>query len=290
MKRLLVSFSGGRTSGYMTWRILQEWRDRYDDIVVLFANTGCEHEKTLEFVHNCDRHFGFNTVWLEAVVNKKMGEGTRHKVVTFETASREGEPYEEAIKKFGIPSHGYPWCTRDLKLNPLRSYVRSIGWGAGTYDQAIGIRVDEIDRMSDGAEGQRLLYPLVGWGVTKTMVLDWWASQDFDLDIPEHHGNCVFCFKKSDRKLFTIAKENPEFLEFPARMESLYSMCGTPAKRHGPQVFFRKYRSTQDIIASSKEPFTPWRPSDQINQMGLFSLDELDISNGCSESCEVEYI
>ena len=36
-----------------------------------FANTGQEHEKTLDFIHNCDTHFNFNTVWIEAVISKE---------------------------------------------------------------------------------------------------------------------------------------------------------------------------------------------------------------------------
>ncbi len=68
-KTLVISFSGGRTSGYMTKKLLES-KDKWKEVLVLFANTGQEHEKTLEFIHNCDQRFGFNTVWLEAVVHK----------------------------------------------------------------------------------------------------------------------------------------------------------------------------------------------------------------------------
>ena len=292
MRRLLISFSGGRTSGYMTWRILQEWRDRYDDIIVLFANTGCEHEKTLEFVHNCDKHLGFNTVWLESVPQDEFGKGCVAKVVNFETASRDGTPFEAAVKRYGIFNASSPNCTGKLKVDPIRNYVRGIGWKSKTYDQCIGIRADEIDRMSPVAQAERILYPLVKWGVDKTMVLDWWGNQAFDLDLPEHLGNCVWCWKKSDRKLLTIAKDTPEFFELPMKMEKKYHTW--ESKRTGnvikDAVFFRNHRSAKDIIAASQEPFIPWTPTAAQQQMGLFSLDEMDISNGCSESCEVEYI
>ena len=68
-KTLVISFSGGRTSGYMTKKLL-ETKKKWKEVLVLFANTGQEHEKTLEFINNCDQQFGFNTVWLEAVTHK----------------------------------------------------------------------------------------------------------------------------------------------------------------------------------------------------------------------------
>jgi len=292
VNRLICSFSGGRTSAYMTWRVLQEWRDQYDEITVLFANTGLEHEKTLEFVHNCDKHFGFNTVWLEAVVHPEKGKGVTHKVVTLNTASRKGEPYYDMVKKYGIPSVGFPICTERLKMNPIRAYIRDVlGHKSRDYAQCVGIRADEIDRMRDAQIALGVLYPLVKWGVTKSLILDWWSAQPFDLEIDEHLGNCVTCFKKSDRKLLTIAKNHPKYFEPMAAMERELSECGPHYKRNGePNKFFRNHRTTADIIASSKQPFIEWTPTTAQQQIGMFSLDEMDISNGCTESCEVDFI
>lgn len=50
----LISFSGGRTSAFMVWNILQAHGGTLpDDVVVAFANTGKEREETLRFVHEC---------------------------------------------------------------------------------------------------------------------------------------------------------------------------------------------------------------------------------------------
>ena len=53
MKRLLISFSGGLTSAYMAIKLM-EMRDKWDEIMVVFANTGMEREETLRFVHDVD--------------------------------------------------------------------------------------------------------------------------------------------------------------------------------------------------------------------------------------------
>ena len=67
-KNLLVSFSGGETSGFMAQWIKNHLDDVYDEIVFVFANTGLENEQTLEFVQKCDEHFKLNVQWVVASV------------------------------------------------------------------------------------------------------------------------------------------------------------------------------------------------------------------------------
>ena len=280
---MFVSFSGGRTSAYMCWWLLNNKADEYDFIFV-FANTGQEHEKTLEFVDKCDKAFGLNLVWVESVVHHNELKGSTHKVVDFKTAARNGEPFEEIIKKYGIPNPDFQPCNRELKTNPMASYRRSLGFKSN-HLTAIGIRNDEIDRIAEGYQKKGLCYPLAFMKPTsKEEIRHWWKDQKFDLDVPEHLGNCVTCWKKSDRKLMTIAKHEPERFEFFNRMEEEYPDAGA-----GPngRVFFRKYRSCKDIIASSEQSFrefVDYMPELQLT-MG-FDIDELDREEDCGSSCE----
>ncbi|SEA49530.1 Phosphoadenosine phosphosulfate reductase family protein [Chitinophaga terrae (ex Kim and Jung 2007)] len=96
-KRLLISFSGGRTSAFMTHWLLTNMQDEFE-MPVVFANTGKEREETLEFIQQCDKHFDFNLVWIESVANYQKGKGVSARVVSFENASRNGEPFESFIK------------------------------------------------------------------------------------------------------------------------------------------------------------------------------------------------
>ena len=90
----IVSFSGGRTSAYMLWRVLQSNNGIPDEAIVCFANTGKEDEETLKFVHACATRWQVPITWLEFRDSEPKFE-----VVNFETASRNGEPFEALIKK-----------------------------------------------------------------------------------------------------------------------------------------------------------------------------------------------
>lgn len=281
-RRLQVSFSGGRSSGLMLHMALNNMRSQYDDMVVTFCNTGQEDPRTLQFVDEVDRQWKAGVVWLEAVVDMKPGAGTKHRVVDFSNADREGRVFESVIQKYGIPNQAYRGhCTRELKLQPMTSYLRSIGWEAGSYDVAIGIRADEIDRISPDKERLRLVYPLAKGGIKKADVLYWWSKQAFDLAVPEHYGNCVWCWKKSLRKHLTLAKDSPGNFDFPRRMEHLYANAGAG---DGARTFFRGHRSAEDIIKLSQLPFIPFEDAAPL-QLPLLDIDLP--SGGCGESCEV---
>jgi 3'-phosphoadenosine 5'-phosphosulfate sulfotransferase (PAPS reductase)/FAD synthetase len=282
--RLFISFSGGETSGYMTWRLLQE--NTYKDTKIIFANTGQESEATLEFIDRCDKEFNLNVVWVEAVPYFNQRKSSGHKVVTFETASRDGTPYEEMIKKYGISNKASPHCTRELKLNAMTSYVRSLGWGKNSYDTAIGIRIDEMQRVSQEAILNRgIIYPLIDWKVSKKEVREFWERQSFRLQIKEHEGNCTWCWKKSLRKLLTLAVESPSIFEFPARMELEYPKAGTNKSEEHNRVFFRNNMGTKELLELSKQPFEPFTDTYRVSLENF--NEDLDSAGGCSESCEI---
>lgn len=284
MSKLCVSFSGGKTSAYMArWCQQHAHEHGFDQVRYVFANTGQEHEKTLEFVQRCDDEWGLGVTWVEAVVHHGERKGADHLEVTGSTASRDGAPFEAVIKKYGIPNQAYPHCTRELKLNPIRSYLKSIDWWDDCHT-AVGIRVDEIDRMQTSARERRIVYPLVSWRPMDRAAVDrFWERQTFTLELEPLMGNCVTCWKKTDRKLLTIAKHYPKRFTFNRRMEATHGLSGHN-EDGTPRVFFRKHQSADDIIARSRQPFAEWREQPNAD---LFS--EMDTPNGCSDSCEVKW-
>lgn len=237
---LLISFSGGRTSAFMTRFLLEHPKYRHLEKVIVFANTGKEREETLSFIHECDKRWNLNVVWLEAVVNPQMGIGTSFKIVNYTTASRSGEPFEAMISKYGVPNIARPFCTRELKLNPIKKYMQSLE--LKKWVSAIGIRYDEKHRINWAiAQKEHKIYPLTeDIQCTKAFIRHWWNKQPFDLQLHDYEGNCDMCYKKSERKLLTLILEQPALIEWWNRMESIYE--------HGQYSFFRNHSTASDLI------------------------------------------
>ncbi len=228
-----IAFSGGRTSGFMLWNILQAHGGSLPDgVVATFQNTGLEHEKTLEFVRDIETNWGVPITWLEAPTEYEPDQKSPRtfRVVDFCSASRKGEPFEALIKaRKNLPTVIGRWCTSELKIRTLRRYLlQELEWDE--YDVAIGIRADEprrVARMKGDYKGENPVMPIALAGHSERDVLEFWEAQDFDLDLPggdNTFGNCTGCFLKSLPKLKKIADANAEHLEWWARMEKEQGM------------------------------------------------------------------
>jgi hypothetical protein len=251
-KNLLVSFSGGETSAFMSQYIKNHLENTYENVLYAFANTGLENEETLIFAKQCDDYFNLNLKYVEAVSNKEKGVGTDYFLTSFENLKRNGEPFESVISKYGISNVSQPHCTRELKQVPLNKLARDFFKGE-KYDTAIGIRVDEIDRINDNYKDKRLIYPLADPQMkptSKQVINLYWKNMPFRLQLKGYQGNCKTCWKKSDKKLFQIYKDNPNAFDFMIRMEKEHSL--TNAKQNTPHTFFRGNRSALDIIEGAK--------------------------------------
>ena len=216
----LISFSGGRSSAYMLWHIVQAHGGTLpDDIKVCFANTGKEMPQTLDFVRDCGERWDVEVVWLEFQPGVAQQRWRR---VDYATASRAGEPFEAMIdQKKLLPGPTARFCTIDLKVRPMKLYAQqALGWKYWT--NVIGMRADEQRRVAKarerGAHGPEPWdndMPLAEAGVTKQDVNAFWRGQNFDLALPSinnktPHGNCDLCFLKSAATLSAIMRDMPE--------------------------------------------------------------------------------
>lgn len=240
-----VSFSGGRTSGKMLYEIVSAFGGTLpDDVLIPFANTGKEREETLDFVHEIETRWGVVIRWLEYCRDRSkptvVWHGKQPRVgchsfreVTYKTASRNGEPFEQLIEVLAdfrreakdadplLPNPVQRICTAEMKRRTIERFMKSVGHTC--YETAVGLRADEPRRVAGikATETRDKTYvcPLHKAGVTEADVMAFWAEQEFDLQLQSYEGNCDFCFLKAQWKIMKLAQDHPEKLEWWAQME-----------------------------------------------------------------------
>lgn len=250
-----VSFSGGKTSGYMLWHIIDAFDGRLpDDVKVIFNNTGKEREETLEFVERCSQRWDVPIIWLEydhEVKTHKLQKSRNGriespyrayaKVVDFATASRNGEPFKKIIKARNmLPNVMVRFCTVELKIRTSQRYLKLLGWDQWT--NAIGLRADEPHRVArtrttNRHNNEEPVCPLYDAGISRADVDAWWNRQPFNLELEPHEGNCDLCFLKGMGKIKRIMKDRPDLAEWWIEAEA--ERIGV---RNPSVAFFRKDR------------------------------------------------
>lgn len=207
----VVSFSGGRTSGFMLRNVLDAFGGRLpDDVAVVFANTGLEHPKTYEFIEAVERNWGVPIHWIEYMGRDAIAS------VRPDTASRNGEPFSRLIRVSNmLPNPVQRKCTAELKINALHRYIRdTFGWVE--FTNAIGLRFDEPRRVAKiraDPKHENSVVPLYDAGHSTLDVMAFWGSNNFDLELPggdNSFGNCVGCFLKGRGLLMRLMRAEPQ--------------------------------------------------------------------------------
>ena len=258
----VISFSGGRTSAYMLWRVLEANGGKLpDEAIVCFANTVKEEEATLRFVRDCEVNWDVKIHWIEYQYAEKPAD--RWKLVDFETANRDGTPFFELIDQNGslyLPNPVARICTAKLKIRPIHNFIKSLGFDHNENMDWVGIRYDEQRR---AAKIDRSRTPLVTAKVTKETVGEFWRNQSFDLGLPNMngvtmHGNCDLCFLKPTRQIVSLIREKPERADWWIKMEN---HAQSSNKTYGDGAKFRKdrpsYARLKEFALLQQELFDP---------------------------------
>jgi len=252
--KVLISFSGGRTSAYMLHQILAANGDLPERVRVVFANTGREMPETLDFVQECSDRWAVQVVWVE---DAKRGGDALFDVVSHNSASFDGEPFERLIeRKKACPDQSKRFCTEHLKILPTRRYLMSLGWTEWT--NAVGIRADESHRKTPSKDKRvKRWYPLED--IDKAAILRFWNAQPFDLRVEPGYGNCDGCFLKSEAQLAALCRDHPDRHSWWERMEAKASGLTTSANG-----------------ARFRDQFTRAQLRDTVERQGelLFSIED----------------
>lgn len=261
----VISFSGGRTSAFMTLEVLKI----HPDAEVIFMDTGAEHPKTYEFIRNFSRVFGINITCLRVVPNAKMRKASTYKQLTVDEIGPDLIPWKRMLNKYGHPYVGGAFCTDRMKTVPFTKYCDA-RYGKGNYDRWLGIRIDEPNRLGNRGDGFHYLADISDF--EKQDIIEWWSQQPFDLGIQEHLGNCVFCIKKSLQKVALAAKDEPELAA------EFWQMIQDEDKKED-KIMYRSNRSFGEVIALFEDV-----SRDELASR-MHSMRQYD-TGSCSESCE----
>jgi 3'-phosphoadenosine 5'-phosphosulfate sulfotransferase (PAPS reductase)/FAD synthetase len=182
----LISFSGGRTSGFMLWNIIQAHGGTLpEDVYVTFANTGKEAPETLDFVHEIGEKWGVKIHWLELYFGEERPV-YRTKEVTYETASRNGEPFEALLdRRKYLPNPVTRFCTSELKIKVMYRFMRKLR-GHKNWENVIGLRYDEPRRVASAMKQYEVWTNVTPMNDAKHTVKDvtnFWEKQNFDLNL-----------------------------------------------------------------------------------------------------------
>ena len=206
--------------------------------------------QTLDFIRDCETNWNVKVHWLEIDIHNERPI-YRTKEVTYETASRKGEPFEALInRKKMLPNVVMRLCTQELKMNVMKRFMQQRGYKE--WANVVGLRYDEPKRVAkqrkqndSGKNKWTSLVPLYDNKVMVNDVGNFWANNDFDLMLPNNQGktlagNCDLCFLKGTRTLIILIKEKPELADWWIKEEQKTTAT------------FNKDRSYKDLVKMAR--------------------------------------
>lgn len=234
----IISFSGGRTSAYLLYQIIQAHGGELPDYVYpVFANTGKEMPQTLDFIKDCEEHWGCKIYWMELSHIIEDGKGPtekdrkwmfKYKETDYKNCSRNGEPFEIVINHYNkLPNATNRFCTYLLKQRAITWFERING--LKNPDQVLGLRYDEPRRVHNiinkNNKYQDKLCPLYTEKVTQETIKNFWDSSNFDLKLVARNGhtilgNCDMCFLKGKKQTMDIMRSRPELSDWWIEQET----------------------------------------------------------------------
>lgn len=263
----IVNVSGGVDSTACYLLALE----RGEPFRAVFADTGNEHEITIDYIHNLPRltggpeiqtvkadfsqRIGTRRLRLEMMRDGQipMGEGWTPEAIdrVLEHLHPTGIPFLDLVLWKGrFPSTKARFCTQFLKMEAIRNQAtgpaiaEAIAAGGSARDAVnwVGIRRDESAARANAAEwstednGSQIYRPLVEW------------SKDQCFDLLKRHGvepnplykmgcgrvGCMPCLMARKSEIMEIAKRWPHHIDRIREWERLAGLCS----KRGNTTFF----------------------------------------------------
>ncbi|MFU1980153.1 phosphoadenosine phosphosulfate reductase family protein [Bordetella hinzii] len=251
----LVSVSGGKDS---TATLILALKQFPETTFAVFADTGNEHEATLDYLYTLELSLGIRIERIKADFTDRF-EHKRDYILTkwpekgvpVEQCERaasllqpSGNPYLDlCMLKGRFPSRMAQFCTSELKTLPLTDYalwfIDTLGVDVWSWQ---GIRRDESAKrvnakgIEDLTGGIYAFRPIAGWTAQQTV--DFVRMHGVPLNPLYSRGmgrvGCMPCINASKAELAEISRRFPEHIERIAEWERVVA----DVSRRGEASFF----------------------------------------------------
>lgn len=180
MSYVLASFSGGKDSTAMVLRMI-ELGEQLDEVI--FCDTGMEFPAMYQHIDKVKAHVESCGIRFTTVRNPN---GFEYYMLHMDCKG----PYGQH-DGFGWPTYKARWCTKYLKIQPVRRRIKEIkqelkkelgkSYRKGLVIQCIGLAADETKRLEREHNLDKThRHPLAEWGWTEKDCLEYCYSKGYD--------------------------------------------------------------------------------------------------------------
>ncbi len=221
-ERHVLGLSGGRDSAALAVFMRQTRPDL--DIEYFFTDTGKELDEVYSFLSRLEGFLGKRIVRL----NPDRG-------------------FDFWLKEYNhfLPSPQTRWCTRQLKLEPFKRWIRPSLRAGATITSYVAIRADEDQRegMITRDSGLKVVMPFRKHGIDKQGVIE--ILEGSGLGMPDYYkwrsrSGCTFCFFQQKIEWVRLRERHPEAYEAAKALEK-------DALEHGSPFTWSKGESLGDM-------------------------------------------
>jgi 3'-phosphoadenosine 5'-phosphosulfate sulfotransferase (PAPS reductase)/FAD synthetase len=209
-ERLVVSVSGGKDSTAMCLHLFENGYTK-DDFDRVFMDTGWEAQTTYAYLDELESTVGkIIRLKLNVQVKKEDEKLVQH----YEDRLGFESPFLRLVFQYNsFPSNIVKWCTRRLKIEPIKKYYESLDYD---FVNVVGIRREESKRREQMVELEwndgfdcYVWRPLINWTVEEVIKI----HQRFGLRPNNLYLNgfqrvgCYPCINSNKKEIKHLSKE-----------------------------------------------------------------------------------
>ncbi|POS07316.1 hypothetical protein C3Y08_15335 [Burkholderia gladioli] len=275
-ERHVLGLSGGKDSAALAIFMRQHYPER--DIHYFFTDTGKELPEVYEFLGRLEGFLGRPIEYL----NPNRG---------FDFWLRQYNNF--------LPSPNTRWCTRQLKLEPFKRWVRPWLNDGDTVTSYVAIRADEDHRegMVAQHENMHVCMPFREHGIDKPGVIE--ILEASGLGLPAYYSwrsrsGCTFCFFQQKIEWVRLKQVHPDAFDAAKAYEKTALEHGSPftwSQRESLEELERPERMAQiqaDFELRKQREMARRRPNPLRQQSeGAVDIDDLFLEDEGGGACLV---